>query len=157
MGNYHNLQSEFIQRTLRLIDQYYDQFGAYPFNEQFNYTLMINCLLGLIVMPKEKVIDLVPNDLLTPEFLASIGAPSTELGENVTTLRRLIISLRNAVAHFDINVISINGENLIDFLEFSDSRNGGALVAKFRANELLPFLRHYSQFVLQSIETSRAI
>jgi hypothetical protein len=55
MGNYHNIEREFVERTLQLIDQYYEVLDHYPFEEQFNYTLTINCLLGLIVMPKERV------------------------------------------------------------------------------------------------------
>ena len=155
MGNYHNLESEFIDRTLRLIEQYFGALENYPFEEQFNYTLTINCLLGLIVMPKEKVISFVPTDRLTRDFLAEIGAPSLEVGGEISTLRDLIKSLRHAVAHFDINVISENDQNLVDWLEFSDSENGGGLVARFRANELLPFLRHYGRCLLQNMEKYR--
>jgi len=155
MGNYHNLEPEFIERTIRLIDQYYRALDNYPFEEQFNYTLTINCLLGLIVMPKERVISYVPTDRLTREHLTEIGAPSLEVNENIHTLRDLIKSLRHAVAHFDINVISESEQNLVDWLEFSDSENGGGIVAKFRANELLPFLRHYAACLLQNMERYR--
>ncbi len=155
MGNYHNLEPEFIQRTLQLIDQYYGILDNYPFEEQFNYTLTINCLLGLIVMPKERVISYVPTDRLTHEHLMEIGAPSLEVNENIRTLRDLIRSLRHAVAHFDINVVSEDERNLIDWLEFSDSENEDRLVAKFRSNELLPFLRHYAGCLLQNMERYR--
>ncbi len=155
MGNYHNLEPEFIDRTLRLIDQYYGVLDNYPFEEQFNYTLTINCLLGLIVMPKERVISFVPTDRLTREFLTEIGAPSLEVGNGISTLRELVKSLRHAVAHFDINVISEDDKNLVNWLEFSDSENGGGLVARFRASELLPFLRHYAHCLLQNMEKHR--
>lgn len=155
MGNYHKLEPEFIERTLRLIDQYYGVLDKYPFEEQFNYTLTINCLLGLIVMPKEKVISYVPTDRLTREHLTEIGAPSLEVNENIHTLRDLIRSLRHAVAHFDISVTSESERNFVDWLEFSDSENGGSLVAKFRAKELLPFLRHYAGCLLQNMERHR--
>jgi hypothetical protein len=156
MGNYRNLEPEFVDRTLRLIDQYYGVLDNYPFEEQFNYTLTINCLLGLIVMPKERVISFVPTDRLTSDFLDNIGAPSLEVGANITTLRHLIQSLRHAVAHFDIEVISESKQHLVDWLVFSDSQNGGSLVARFRANELLPFLRYYAQCLLQNMERHRA-
>jgi hypothetical protein len=55
MGNYKDLELEFIDRTIKLIDQYYAILDNYPFEEQFNYTLTINCLLGIIVMPKERI------------------------------------------------------------------------------------------------------
>jgi hypothetical protein len=155
MGNYHDIEPEFIQRTLRLIEQYYSVIDNYPFEEQFNYTLTINCLLGLIVMPKERVIRYVPTDRLTRAFLEKIGAPSLEVNARIRTLRDLIQSLRNAVAHFDISVISESEQNLVDCLEFSDSENGGILVARFRATELLPFLRYYSDCLLQNMERYR--
>src|SRR6056297_161821 len=155
MGNYCNLESEFVNRTLHLIDQYYSVLNNYPFDEQFNYTLTINCLLGLIVMPKERVISFVPTDRLTRELLNDIGAPSLEVGDTINTLRDLIQSLRHAVAHFDIEVISESEQHLVDCLVFSDSQNDGALVARFRASELLPFLRYYAQCVLQNIRQHR--
>lgn len=151
MGNYHDIESDFVERTLKLIDQYYELLDRYPFEEQFNYTLTINCLLGLIVMPKERVISYVPKNRLTREYQAEIGSPSLEVGANVVTLRDLIKALRNAVAHFDIKVMSENDRNLVDWLEFSDSENGGVLVARFRGSELLPFLRYYSKCLLDNM------
>lgn len=155
MGNYNDIESEFIERTLKLIDQYHQVLDNYPFEEQFNYTLVINCLLGLIVMPKERVISYVPTERLTKEYQAVIGSPSLELGANVATMRDLIKALRNAVAHFDIKVASENDGNLVDWLEFSDSENDGALVARFRGSELLPFLRHYANCLLDNMEKHR--
>lgn len=155
MGNYHDIESDFVERTLKLIDQYYQMLDRYPFEEQFNYTLTINCLLGLIVMPKERVISYVPTDRLSREYQAEIGSPSLEVGANVVTLRDLIKALRNAVAHFDIKVISKDDRNLVDWLEFSDSENGGVLVARFRGSELLPFLRYYSKCLLENMEKYR--
>lgn len=155
MGNYHDIEGEFIERTLKLIDQYYRVLKNYPFEEQFNYTLMINCLLGLIVMPKERVISYVPTERLTREYQATMGSPSLEVGANVATLRDLIWALRNAVAHFDIKVTSEDDKNLIDWLEFSDSENDGALVARFRGSELLPFLRYYANCLLDNMKKHR--
>ncbi|MBD3656589.1 HEPN family nuclease [Marinobacter sp.] len=151
MGNYHDIESDFVERTLKLIDQYYEVLDRYPFEEQFNYTLTINCLLGLIVMPKERVISYVPTDRLTREYQTEIGSPSLEVGANVVTLRDLVKALRNAVAHFDIKVMSEDDRNLVDWLEFSDSENGGVLVARFRGSELLPFLRYYSKCLLENM------
>ena len=155
MGNYQDIESEFVDRTLRLIDQYYEVLDRYPFEEQFNYTLTINCLLGLIVMPKERVISYVPTDRLTREYQNEIGSPSLEIGANIVTLRDLIKALRNAVAHFDIKVTSEDDRNLVDWLEFSDSENGGAIIARFRGSELLPFLRHYAKCLLENMNKYR--
>ena len=64
MGNYIDLEAEFVERTIRLIAQYTDLVKILPFKDQLNYTLTINCLLGLIVIPKERVITYIPRFFL---------------------------------------------------------------------------------------------
>ncbi|MDP1800990.1 MAG: HEPN family nuclease [Bacteroidota bacterium] len=54
MGNFKDIEIEFVQRTLNLISQYESSVHKLKLEEQYNYTLLINCLLGLIVLPKEK-------------------------------------------------------------------------------------------------------
>ncbi len=48
MGNYSDFETDFVQRTLALIDQYNEMIEVQgkPFREQYNYTLTLNCLLG---------------------------------------------------------------------------------------------------------------
>jgi len=155
MGNYRDIEKDFIERTIRLINQYNENVHKYEFAEQFNYTLTINCLLGLIVMPKERVITYVPNDRLTTQYKEEIGLPTSEIGEGIETLRDLIYQLRHAVAHFNINVISESPENLIDWVEFIDQENNNRLIAKLRAIEILPFLKHYSHCLLTNLNNYR--
>lgn len=47
MGNYSDFETDFVQRTLALIDQYNEMIEVLgkPFREQYNYTLTLNCLL----------------------------------------------------------------------------------------------------------------
>lgn len=154
MGNYTDLEPEFIERTISLIGQYTELCEQFPFEEQYNYTLTINCLLGLIVMPKEKVITFVPNERLTQGFKQEIGLENSEISQNVDTLRGLIFRLRHAVAHFDINVISNNEDNLINYIEFKDTEND-EVIAKFQSEELHPFLQYYSGCLINNIKNYR--
>lgn len=152
MGNYHNIEYEFIDRTIKLIAQYNSILHQFPFEEQYNYTLTINCLLGLIVMPKEKVITFIPTSKLTKAFKGELGLERSEIGAGIDTLRDLIKALRHSVAHFDINVISEDDKNHIDWLEFKDTENEDILVAKFRADEIIPFLDFYSVCLLKNLK-----
>lgn len=152
MGNYTDLEVEFIERTMELIEQYYGELEKYRYEKQFNYTLILNCMLGLIVMPKEKVISYVPNDRLTSDFKKHIGLVNSDLHDDIKTLRNLIQRLRNSIAHFNINVISEDDQKRIDWIEFIDSENGNKSIARFRANEILPFLKHYSSSLLENIK-----
>lgn len=154
MGNYANLETEFIERTINLIGQYTQLCEDLPFEEQYNYTLTINCMLGLIVMPKEKVVSYIPTTRLTNDFKNEIGLVESMISENIVTLRDLIISLRHATAHFDINVISENERYLIDYIEFKDTDND-LIIARFRAREMFTFLQYYATCLLENINNHR--
>ena len=151
MGIYKNLELDFVDRTIRLILQYYDILENFDYEHQYNYTLLINCLLGLIILPKEKVISYTPNKKFTKVLLDEIGLVESEFGERIKTERDLVIGLRHAAAHFDIEVLSEDGGNTIEWIVFSDSENGGGLVAKFRSRELLSFLKYYSSTLIQNL------
>ena len=154
MGNYTNIEPEFIERTINLIAQYTNLCTDFDFKEQYNYTLTINCLLGLIVMPKERVVSYIPTTRLTNAFKAEIGLAHSVITPDITTLRELITNLRHAVAHFDINVVSENENDLIDYIEFKDTEND-MIIATFRANELFSFLQYYSSCLLENIQKHR--
>jgi hypothetical protein len=93
----------FMRRTLTLAREYQGQLDA---------TLLINCLLGLLIVPKETLVEKIPT---TPyESLQEWGInPSSIIGvgrceyghEYRPNLRQLIRRLRNAVAHFRIEPI----------------------------------------------------
>lgn len=156
MGNYANLEYEFIERSITLIKQYEGVYSQFEFKEQYNYTLLINCLLGLIVMPKERVITYIPNTRLTQEFKNKIGLKKSWINSDIRNLKDLIIKLRHSVAHFDISVESRNDKKLIDEIIFKDKHNGTSYeIVKFEANELLPFINYYANLLLQNIKKYR--
>ncbi|PID45390.1 MAG: hypothetical protein CSB47_08900 [Proteobacteria bacterium] len=151
MGNYRNFEKDFVTRTIELIEQYNQMIPNEPFERQFNYTLTLNCLLGLIVMPKERVINTIPNDRLTTRAKRSMGITHSELPDEGMTLRGLITKMRHSVAHFDIEVESVDRRCLVDFVNFKDTRGGG-VYARFHAEEIFPFLQAYAQKLVDSME-----
>jgi hypothetical protein len=152
MGNYKDLEYEFVERSLALIEQYNNISSELEFKKQYNHTLLINCLLGLIVLPKERIITYIPNDRLTLEIRKRIGLENSIIHDEINTLRDLIIKLRHAVAHFNIKVISNDDDFLIDEIVFMDRNNE---IIRFRANELLPFIKYYSDWLLQNLNQHR--
>lgn len=91
MGNYRNFEQDFVARTIELIEQYNQLIVDEPFERQFNYTLILNCLLGLIVMPKERAINTIPNERLTIQFKQNMGIAHSDLPDAQTTLRQLVV------------------------------------------------------------------
>ena len=59
MGNYYQLEIAFVRRTLSLIDQYEVLKEQFPFENQYNHTLLTS-LLRLIILPKEKALAFIP-------------------------------------------------------------------------------------------------
>lgn len=152
MGNYLNIEYEFIDKTMKLISQYDDILKTYPFEEQYNYTPTISCLLGLVVMSKERVVSYIPKNRLTTDFKKQLGLEISEIGEDIKTLRDLIQKLRNSITDFNINVISEDEQSHIAWLEFRDYQDGERVIAKIRANEIIPFLQYYSTCLLKNLE-----
>lgn len=108
MGNYSDFETDFVQRTLALIDQYNEMIEVLgkPFREQYNYTLTLNCLLGLIVLPKERALSFLLADRLTRQLKAEMGLHESQLPGPEMNLRELIHKMRNSVAHFCVQVES---------------------------------------------------
>jgi hypothetical protein len=152
MGNYRNIETDFIERTLELISQYETILYKYDFEKQFNYTLLINCLLGLIVFPKERAISFLPKEKITKDLLNSMGIERSSFNSEITDLKDLIIALRHSIAHFDIHFVSENDEFLIDNIHFKDRDKGADyVIATFVPSELLNFIRYYGGWFVNTI------
>ena len=102
----YELEDEFISRTeknLRAIEKL-SQEGK----SVYEVTQLINSLLGLLVLPKERF-KTIPE--ITQETMIKEGWP-LPFGENaqVSGLKQLITNMRNAVAHFNIEFIADKNE-----------------------------------------------
>lgn len=95
-----------MQRTLSLLSEYQGSRDA---------TLLVNCLLGLLVLPKETFIEQLPavefealEDWgVVPTSITQVGRCGDGQQQN-PTLKELIHRLRNAVAHFRVRPIHRN-------------------------------------------------
>ena len=84
-------EKDFIVRTKSLLDNY---------SRDYDVTLFINCMLGLLVIPKEKHPNLLTNDIIPPDMLERIVKCCRKKKEK--ELKEIIRHLRNAVAHGNI-------------------------------------------------------
>jgi len=152
MGNYKNIEHDFIDRTLKLISQYESILHKYPFEEQYNYTLLINSLLGIIVFPKERLFNHIPNLRLTPELKKEMGLVESKINPNYKSLRDLIYGMRNSIAHFTVEIVSQTDDFLVDnivFNKYDDKDN--TVIADFKSTELLPFIRYYADWTKSNL------
>ena len=151
MGNYYQLEIDFVRRTLDLIEQYEHLKDQFPFEQQFNHTLLTNCLLGLIVLPKEKALSYIPKTRIAfVKALDEWGISKSTFNPDIKDTVELFQRLRNAVTHFDITFISETPEHLIDKIEFRDVK-ADLDVATFYADEFLQFIRFYATTLLTNL------
>ena len=129
-----HFEHEFMRRTFVLVDEYKGLYEA---------TLLANCLLGLLVVPKEAWYKKIPeadfNSLsdwgIRPD---SITPGKCEYGnEHQPNLRQLVRKLRNAVAHFKVR--PINKDDEVHGFSFEDR---GGFCAKLSLDEIGALVRH---------------
>lgn len=114
---------------------------------KYDATLLINCLLGLLVVPKETVLNAIPETPLTDLHQwgiapSSIKAPGTARGAkepDPNTLRGFVANLRHSVAHFRIQPVPKEGD--VTAFEF---RNDRGLHAVVPLSELREFVKRLS-------------
>lgn len=128
----------FMRRTLAIAQEYSGPNDA---------TLLVNCLLGLLVVPKESLIEKIPQDpfSMLPEWGIRIGSVKSfgkcDQGHvHKPDIRQLVRRLRNAVAHFKID--PLHRDSQVVGFRFAD-RNG--FRAELSLNEMKAFVTKLSQ------------
>lgn len=89
--------TDLIQRTKRIIEQY-DERESYLGTEFYDVTLLLNCLLGVVVLPREEELDMVVDEPLPIELNNTVTYWNGTL-----SFKNYIIGLRNAIVHFGKN------------------------------------------------------
>lgn len=127
-----NKEITFIERTLSILKQYESTKEQYDIS--YAHTLFINCCVGLLMIPKEKVYGKLDDNETLTEW--GINPAHIELSRDRKSPRQLVRHLRNSIAHdgFDFKVESVstpiesvtftdddhNFKATLDFVEFKD-------------------------------------
>jgi hypothetical protein len=147
---YEVFERDFMNRTLRLIEQYhrYVMPEIDPSN-QFEVTLVLNCLLGLLVLPKELCSALVPDKPIVK--LKGWGLKVTHIenaGHNQSiekiTLKEVIRCMRNSVAHMKLQAIGSRAD--ITAIKFTDL---SGFCINIPTESLLIFVKKLASSVIQ--------
>lgn len=149
--DYQVLVRDFARRTLHNLELVRE--AKRKGHEAYEVTQLINSLLGLLVLPRERYIESIPAVPL--EQLRREGWPEPVLsGEfaDVSDLRDLIRVLRNSIAHFNIEFIADSGE--IDGVRLANRHRGSI---RWRATLTLEDLEEItSRFAAIILEGKRA-
>lgn len=131
------IDKDFVTRTVHIIENYDGPYGV---------TLLVNCLLGLIILPRERYCENISqkvefDDLgITNEIKSWGNVPGKE-----RTAFQAIRCIRNAVAHFRIELLTDDGE--IQAIRFHDQ---SGFVAEFSIDRLKDFVLRLAAFIQES-------
>ncbi len=128
-------EKAFMKRTLELVEEYRGPYDA---------TILLNCLLGLLIVPKEKSLEKIPNDPISdiekwgisPDSIQDIG------DKEPATLRGLVINLRHAIAHTLFTPVYEN-EYVLGF-EF---KNRSGFKAFIKLDEMKKFVNKLAKYI----------
>lgn len=130
----------FMSRTLKIVTEYD---GAY------DATLLINCLLGLLVLPKEALLEKIPATLfgsldqwgIQPSAIKCSG--KCDYGhQHDLNLRQLVRRMRNAVAHFQVEPFPKKGA-----VEGFTFKNRNGFRVELTNSELKQFVVKLSEYL----------
>ena len=129
-------------------------------NHPYEVTQLINSLVGLLILPKERYYKNIQDNMLDSELLADIRS-QIEINNppKYCSLKYIVRRMRNAIAHFNIVCKADKHTHKIDKIVFSDFDDGNTGRApNFRIS--LPvdlvqrFVEQFSEAVSQSIVTN---
>ena len=174
MTNYEQLERGFIERTLKIIDQYEEIVRPHVgYQYEYEVTLLMNCLLGLLIYPQqiasqrgfqqrfdrwltnERVVEVGKDWGIVPQFIESPGSKRLRDGswETITlerfTIRELVRQLRNAAAHASFNVNDANGQ--ITAIEFRSQERENDFAMQIPAERLERFVRKLAESALERL------
>lgn len=145
---YKDLVRDFIERTLKNLERIEEALGEEK--NVYEVTQLINSLLGLIVLPKEKELNKIED--INLEDLESKGWPKLNINGNYgdeNSLRGVIRHLRNAIAHFRVTLESKNG--CLDSIIFED--NCKCKNTKFKCEMEIDSLKHFVKKFAEYMKT----
>jgi len=155
--DYEQQEINFVKRTKKLLDQY-DEFISIKkcikndFKESYETTLLINCCVGLLIIPNEKLFEKLPITKINLEDW-DISEEMIEI-EIIKTVRKTVTHLRNSISHYRFISFAKSGE-IIGF-EFTDKDNKKDKYDNFKIKlplkNLKEFLSKLSNTMLKIME-----
>ena len=83
-----NFEKDFITRTLEIVNNYH---------EEYDVTLFVNALVGLLIIPKERYLNKVTDDIIEKELLEKVQQSVSK--PQKCDLKTIVRRMRNAVSH----------------------------------------------------------
>ena len=140
---YDKIEHDFVARTLELIEGY---------TGEYEVTFLINCCLGLIVLPKEKHYKSIPTEKKIPSIGTLWGLSQKNIKDCISCgygLRDVVRRIRNGICHFKVRTLP-DDSGKINIIEIKDRGN---FKAELSCDELKELATCLAKHVLQVYPT----
>lgn len=155
MSHYKQQEYDFINRTKAIIKQY-DSFEKSK-DENYRVTLLLNCMVGLLILPQQEWYSRLPNDIvsidkwgITPEWITT--------SNDDKTVKNVARHLRNSVAHYNFEDYQNNSTEISRIVFYDkDPRNNNELTFKaiIPIENIKKFVFKLSDILLTEMEINK--
>lgn len=133
---YTDFEKDFPERTLGILNSY---------KGKYEVSLLLNCLLALLVLPKEKLLNNIPEEIppgwgLTKENIKKVSCESCGY-----KLKEIVRHMRNAISHMRIKTANDDKGN-IEMIRFKDGRS---FELEISVNNLKTFVTKLAKHVIE--------
>ena len=135
---YTDFKKDFPKRTIDILDRYSSK-------EKYDVTLLLNCLLALLILPKEKFYHSIPEEIphgwgLTKKHITTVSFECCGY-----KLIEIVRHLRNAIAHMRIETTN-DGNRNIEMVRFKDH---GGFELEISVGDLKTFVKKLAEHVIE--------
>lgn len=152
MGYYTQQEFDFVQRTKKILEQYDSIDFSKNESEKYEITLLLNCFVGLLTLPKEHWYDKLPKTEIDEEGWGMSPDFIEDIEGNSKSIQQVARHLRNSIAHYRFTLIEDeNGE--IGSIKFEDCKgHKSTLKAKIPVENIKLFLEKLSDWFLKDMK-----
>lgn len=146
MSNYIKQEFDFVERTKEI-------FESYKNDTKYDITLLINCCVGLLIVPQQYWYKKLPKEIINENKwgISTKHIKFITKGEykNVKNVAR---HLRNSISHYRFSAFAITGDK-IDKIKFIDKNKDHkkTFEAEIPVKSLEKFILTFSQVLLEEM------
>ncbi len=153
MSSYLDQERDFILRTLKILEQY-EEVKIQP---HYETTLLLNCFVGLLMLPQQEWYDNISTDLITQKEwgLSPTYISFLKIGET-KNVRTVATHLRNSVSHYNFKAFSNKKEEISSIYFFDqDRQENKTFEATIPIRNLKIFIKLFSTRILKIMDQSK--
>lgn len=127
--DHEHLLADFAKRTRHNLQLIREVQASESEKQAFEVTQLINSMLGLLVFPKERYLDDLPDKTL--DELRTEGWPIPEVHPSFTepeNLKRFLGYMRNAIAHFNLEFVPNEKNEIVGLKVWNEKKVGNRKV-----------------------------